>query len=193
MFWHIFFFRVLLSLHHIWYYFNMSTPYSWALDVVFYWSFAIELSTWLFLSFLGGITCVKMVWGDHRKFVITVQKFKWYILQLVLLWFDWYHWYLFILLIIYFSSICNSENYRAIIGNSGTPFRNLSAIHCNHYYYGYIISQFLYLLLTIGFPWSYLFPAQKIRNNTVESPFVILCASTEKSMKSTDCIIGSSF
>ena len=35
------------------------------------------------------------------------------------------------------------------------------------------ISPFLYLLLTIGFPCSNMFPTQKIRNNTVEVSFGI--------------------
>ena len=47
------------------------------------------------------------------------------------------------------------------------------------------ISPFLYLLLTIGFPCSNIFPAQKIRNKTDESPFGIPGASneTEKNLR----------
>ena len=41
------------------------------------------------------------------------------------------------------------------------------------------ISPFLYLLLIFGFPSSNLFTAQKIRNNTVEAPYVIPGVSSE--------------
>ena len=41
------------------------------------------------------------------------------------------------------------------------------------------ILTFLYLLLSIEFPCSDLFPAQKIRNNIKEAPFGIPGASTE--------------
>ena len=41
------------------------------------------------------------------------------------------------------------------------------------------ISPTFYLLLTIRFPLLNIFPAQKIRNNTVKAPYGILGASTE--------------
>ena len=41
------------------------------------------------------------------------------------------------------------------------------------------ISPFLYLWVTIGFPCLNIFPAQKIRNNTLEAPFGIPGVSTE--------------
>ena len=41
------------------------------------------------------------------------------------------------------------------------------------------ISMFLYILLTIGLPCSYLFQAHKIINNTEVSPFEKLGMSTE--------------
>ena len=101
--------------------------------------------------------------GNHCIFVITVQNCKGSILQLVLLRFDLSHWYLYIFHIIYFCyvfyftftkyqkqtrknylsqyrawlvEIRNSERYRAIVENSGTPFRKVSDIYWNYDYYG---------------------------------------------------------
>ena len=133
-----FFFREILLLHHIWYYFNMPTPYVLALDVVFYWPLAIELSTWSLPFLVDIITCLEMVQGNHRVFVITIQKCKYSILQLILVRFDRYHQYVYPLIIISFSSIRDSGRYRAIIWNSGTPFWKVIVLYFNYYYYGYI-------------------------------------------------------
>ena len=46
-----------------------------------------------------------MVMGNHRVFVITVQKCKCYIFQLVIILFDQYHQYLYILHIISFCCV----------------------------------------------------------------------------------------
>ena len=119
------------------------------------------------------------VTGIHHKFVITVPKCKLSLLQLLLLQFDKFHWYLYILLILSFFSIRDSEQYREIIFDGGTPFQKVISIYCNYYYYGFIYIAVLYLLLTIGFACLNLFQAQKIRNNTEEEPFGIPVTSTE--------------
>ena len=156
------FFLEISLLHHKCYHCNRHTLYVWALGVVFYWTFTIELSMWLLTFLVISITCLQTAWGDHRKLLITVKTFKCSILQLVILSFDWSHQYLYIFLIIYFSSIRHSERYRVIVWNSGTPFRKLSAIYLNYDYYGSTYLAFLYLLLTIGFPCSNLSPENKI-------------------------------
>ena len=96
-----FFLGGILSLHHICYYFNSRTPYDRSLGVVFYLPFARELSMWILPYFMGSITCLQTVRGNHRKIVIIVQKCKCSILQLLISRFDQSHWYLYILLIIY--------------------------------------------------------------------------------------------
>ena len=150
------------------------------------------------LSLMDRITCLPTVWGDHRGFMITVQKCKCSILNLVLLRFDWYHWYLYIFHIIflcYFSlwpshKIRNKpvEVYTTILGmvSQNMRFRTLQG-DCWEYWYTipkskcYILKLGLlwfdpshriyayYLLL--GFPCLNLFPSQKIRNKHINSLF----------------------
>ena len=181
----LFIFREILSLHHTCYYFNRSTPYRWTLDVVFYWPFAIELSTLILTFLVDVITCMQTIWGDHCVFVVTVQKCKCYIFQLVLLRFDQSHKYLYPLLLVHLSSIRNSERYRAIIWNSGTTFRKVSAPYCNYEYYGSIYLINFYLLLTVGFQCLNLFPTHKIRNNIADPPFGIprVCNELENNLR----------
>ena len=90
------------------------------------------------LSLMGFISCLKIVQGNHRVFVITIQNCKYHIMQVVILRFDWSHIYLYSLLIIYFYSIRDSERYRAIVVNSGTPFWKVSSLYCKYYYYSSI-------------------------------------------------------
>ena len=59
--------------------------------------------------------------GNHSVFVITIQKCKFSTFKFALLQFDLYHQYLYSLLIFSFCEICDSEQYRAIVGNSPTP------------------------------------------------------------------------
>ena len=96
------------------------------------------ISPMLYLLLTIGFTCFQMIQGYHRVLVITVQKCKCYIFQLVLLWFYRSHRYLYSLIIISFCLRRDSEWYSVISGNSGTPFRKVSALYCKYYYYGSI-------------------------------------------------------
>ena len=123
----------------------------------------IELSTWR-LPFIGRYyqilangTGWSLQINDHRT------KRKCYILQLVLIRFYRSNRYLCIFFIIYFSSIRNSERSRAIVWNSGAPFRRVIAIYYNYYYYGFIYLVILYLWLTMKFPRWNIFLAQKTK------------------------------
>ena len=110
--------------------------------------------------FVDSITCLQTARGAHHKFAITLQKCKCSILQIVILQFDRYRRYLYISLIIYFSSIHDSERYMDIVWDSRTSFIKLCAIYCYCYCYGSIYLTYLYLLITIWFPWMNLFTAQ---------------------------------
>ena len=105
--------------------YNFLTIHNWVINIIVF-----------FL--LGTITCFQMVWEDHRKFAITVQKCKFTIFKLVILQFYCSRWCFYIFLIIYFLSTRNSERYRVIVWNSGMPIQNVSALNCNYYYYGFI-------------------------------------------------------
>ena len=124
----IVFFYGILSLHHTFYYFNRCMLFIWDLDAVRFWPFAIELYTWQLPVLVDTITCLQMVRGNHRKFAITVQNCKCSLLISSI----------FIHITYFFSSISDSEWYRAIVWNSGTPFQKVSALYCNYYYYGFI-------------------------------------------------------
>ena len=49
------------------------------------------------------------------------------------------------LLIIYFSSILDSERSRVMVWNTGTPFQNLSDLYYNYYYDSVIYLIVFYL------------------------------------------------
>ena len=69
--------------------------------------------------------------------------------------------------------------YWVIVGNSGTPFRKVSAIYCNDYYYYFIhLTDFI----LINFYWVSMLKfisSTKNNNNTEKEPFGIPGESTE--------------
>ena len=101
-----------------------------------------------FFSLIEYIPYLLKLRGVHRVFVITIKKCKCAILWLALLRFDRYYRYLYALLF-FPCEICNSEQYRSIVGYSPTPVQKLSAISCKYYYYGWIhiTDSSCYLLL----------------------------------------------
>ena len=67
-----------------------------------------------------------------------------------------------------------------IVGNSGTPFRKVSAIYCNYGNYSLInLTSFHTYYLLLVFTYFNLFTVKRIRNNTVEASFGILGVSNE--------------
>ena len=78
--------------------------------------FSIDLSTWLLPFWVDTITCLQMVWGDHHKFAITIQKCKWYIFQSVILRFDKSHRYLYVWLIIHFRQYTTHNGTGSLFG-----------------------------------------------------------------------------
>ena len=127
---------------------------------------------------MDTITCLQTVRGDHHKLVINLKNCKCSILHSVLLQFNISHWYLYMLLIIYFSSILDSERSRVMVWNTGTPFQNLSDLYYNYYYDSVIYLIVFYLWLTFGFPLLNLFTSFK-KHSTQQSPFGIPGARTE--------------
>ena len=120
-----------------------------------------------------------MVQDDHQKFAITVEKCKGSIFKLVLLRFYQSHRYLYISFIIYFSSIRDSERFRSIVWNGGTPFQKVSALYCNCYYYGFI---YLIVFILMTYYWVSMIgsiSSTKLINNTEKASFGIPGASTE--------------
>ena len=96
--------------------------------------------------------------------MITIQIFKCTILKPGLLRIDPSHWYLYALLILSFDEICNSEQYRVIVGYSPTPGQQVSAISCEYHYYGWIYITNFSCYSLFGFHAIY-FYSTKIRNN----------------------------
>ena len=90
------------------------------------------------LYLVDWITCLQTLQGDYHVFVITVKKCKFSILKLLPLWFNRSCRYLYPLRILSFCWIYDSECYREIIENSGTPFWKVSALYYNYDYYGSI-------------------------------------------------------
>ena len=93
------FIRAILPLHHIYYYFNQSTPYGWTLNIVYYLSFAIQLLPWLIplvdrlYRILTNITGRALHLCDHHTRVQVRY------IEIRILRFDLSHWYLYAFLI----------------------------------------------------------------------------------------------
>ena len=168
------FFQAIVSLHYVCYYFY----------VLFYWPLSSKnrsINVTILFFWFDRIICLQKLRGYHRVFMLTVQNCKCSISELVILRFDQSHRYLYIFHIIYFCyvfyftftkyqkqtrknylsqyrawlvEIRNSERYRAIVENSGTPFRKVSDIYWNYGYYG---STHLTNFIIITYYWVFHF------------------------------------
>ena len=117
--------------------------------------------------------------GDHLIFVVTIQKCKCSIFQLVLLRFYRSHQYLYLLLIFYFFEIRDLEQYWEIVGNGPTPVQKVRALYSNIT----IIVRFISpIFIVITYYCVFVLESDsstKMHSNIVESLFCIPGTSAE--------------